>query len=112
MTDQHFQPVEIDLLDQKLAETATRKRIPTLNIATGSEPLGERPEAIADPQPGNRPARRKPLSVEVPDYLATALKVAAAQQSVTVRHLILNALVDAGYEVRAIDREEDGRRLR
>ena len=78
MSGQNFQPVEIDLLDQKLAETATRKRIPTLNVTTGSEPLGEHAETIADPQLGNKPAPRKPISVEMPDYLATALKVAAA----------------------------------
>ena len=112
MSGQNFQPVEIDLLDQKLAETATRKRIPTLNIASEDVAAVEHQSELADPQPDNQPAPRKPISVEVPDYLATALKVAAAQQSVTVRHLILNALVDAGFDVRAIDREEDGRRLR
>jgi hypothetical protein len=104
MTERSFQPVEIDLLDQKLTETATRKRIPTLNVASDDVPAGQHPASLSAP--------RKPLSVEVPDYLATELKVTAAQQSVTVRHLILNALVDAGYDVRAIDREEDGRRLR
>ena len=116
MTDQSFQPVEIDLLDQKLAETATRKRIPTLNVTTDSVTTskhpGERSDQCVIAEPQATPAPRRPISVEVPDYLATALKVAAAQQSVTVRHLILNALVDAGYDVRAIDREEDGRRLR
>jgi hypothetical protein len=112
MSDPNFQPVEIDLLDKKLAETATRKRIPTLHVAADSAPMDDHPGEIVQPQPGNMAAPRKPLSVEVPDYLATALKVAAAQKSVTVRHLILNALVDAGFDVRAIDREEDGRRLR
>ncbi len=115
MSEQSFQPVEIDLLDEKLSETATRKRIPTLNLATGSVTAGEHPGGASDKsvaEPQVKPAPRKPLSVEVPDYLATALKVAAAQQSVTVRHLVLNALVDAGFDVRAIDREEDGRRLR
>ena len=61
---------------------------------------------------GFRPHRASRLSIEVPDYLATDLKIAAARQSVTVRHLVLSALMDAGYDIKAVDMEEDGRRLR
>ena len=116
MTDQGFQPVEIDLLDQKLTETATRKRIPTLSVTANSVTAGghpgERSDQCATVGPQAAPAPRKPISIEVPDNLATALKVAAAQQSVTVRHLILSALAAQDYAIAPEDLIEDGRRLR
>ena len=105
-----FLPVEIDEVDRRLSETATRKRIPSLklnDITTAS--VQSVPRQTSTDQ---APSPRKPLSLEVPDYLATRLKVDAAQQSVTVRHLVLSALADAGYEIKTIDMDEDGRRLR
>ena len=57
-------------------------------------------------------ARRRPLSLEVPDYLGRELKVKAATEGVTVRFLVLRALVAAGYRVDQDELEEDGRRLR
>ena len=38
MSDRNFQPVEIDMLDQKLSETAARKQIPTLSVAATGDP--------------------------------------------------------------------------
>lgn len=105
-----FQPVEIDELDRKLSETAARKRIPSMKATKVLQSVGS-----SEPGTSKHPvltAPRKPLSLEVPDYLATDLKVKAAQQSVTVRHLVLTALVEAGYDIKAVDMEEDGRRLR
>jgi len=110
MSEPTFQPVEIDQLDEKLAETASRKRMPTMTVTPGNESTSSEPTSME--LAINTPAPRKSISLDVPDYLATALKIAAARQSVTVRHLVLNALVDAGFEVHAVDREEDGRRLR
>jgi hypothetical protein len=57
-------------------------------------------------------ARRRPLSLEVPEYLGRELKVKAATEGVTVRFLVLSALVAAGYRVDRDELEEDGRRLR
>jgi hypothetical protein len=108
-----FQPVEIDELDRKLSETAVRKQIPSLKVA--DQMVGTQEEAQVanqEAKPVHRPASRKPLSLEVPDYLATELKIAAARQSVTIRHLVLTALGQAGYEIQPIDMDEDGRRLR
>jgi hypothetical protein len=56
--------------------------------------------------------RRRPLSIEVPEYLARELRVKAASDAVTVRYLVLSALVEAGYRVDVSELEEDGRRLR
>ncbi len=107
-----FKPVEIDELDQKLNETAARKRIPTMKSTEIVDP--ETNGSTDVPMAASRPltAPRKPLSIEVPDYLATELKIKAARQSVTVRHLVLTALVAAGYDIEAVDMDEDGRRLR
>ncbi|MBI1384705.1 MAG: hypothetical protein GC150_07335 [Rhizobiales bacterium] len=163
---------ELDLtLDARLAETARRKRIPSMSFApppgtdgadttTGEElgggafdaveativptgrtsekeppPLPERRSSRnsrgdSSPEPAHRPlgeedrrgdgqeekartvARRRPLSLEVPDYLARELKVKAATDAVTVRFLVLSALAKAGYRVDPDELEEDGRRLR
>lgn len=103
-----FQPVEIDELDRKLSNTAKRKRIPSLKLDTVTEEHAD----SRHQQPVSMIAPRKPISLEVPDYLATELKVSAAQRSVTVRHLVLTALAAAGYEIKAVDIDEDGRRYR
>lgn len=134
-----FLAIEIDALDDKLAETAQRKRIPHLRldpsvtpppvahanaIPDGSDGLSAQ---LVDPEPTLRPevegaatepnvatvsVRRRPLSLEVPDYLARELKVKAATEAVTVRFLVLSALADAGYRVDTDELAEDGRRLR
>ncbi len=130
---EHFAAIEIDSIDAALSETAKRKRIPSLTLDVGGdgddkgEKLGgngtakrSRPDGgsvgLSGPKPPPRPspvtARRRPLSLEVPDYLARELKVKAATEAVTVKHLILQALADYGYEIDPSDMEEDGRRLR
>ena len=110
--DPDFKPVEIDELDRKLSETAARKRIPSLKSTEVVEQASDEKAVAPVATPRAETAARKPLSIEVPDYLATDLKIAAARQSVTVRHLVLSALMDAGYDIKAVDMEEDGRRLR
>lgn len=109
---QDFQPVEIDEVDRKLADTATRKRIPSLTVSAIMPETESSEGSMAAPQPRLAQAPRKPLSIEIPEYLAKELKIAAATQAVTLRHIVLTALVEAGYVVKAIDMEEDGRRLR
>ncbi|PHP64961.1 hypothetical protein CSC94_21755 [Zhengella mangrovi] len=107
-----FQPVEIDEVDRKLAETATRKRIPSLSVSAilPDDAAPQAPIPAAKERPVQAP--RKPLSIEIPDYLARELKIAAATQAVTLRHIVLSALMEAGYTVKPADMEEDGRRLR
>ncbi len=125
-----FRSIEIDALDDKLAETAKRKRIPSLTIAAdaitpnagdAAGVTAERPSVgMPGPEPTHRPGveaaraavRRRPLSLEVPEYLARELRVKAATETVTVRFLVLSALVEAGYRVDESELEEDGRRLR
>lgn len=85
-------------LAQRIAETAKQQGIPSLTPAPVSS------SSLAGP--------RRPIKVEVSDALFEALTVAAAQQRVTKRFLILSALRDAGFPIDESDFREDGRRLR
>ncbi len=85
-----------DALAQRITETAKQQGIPSLVPITSNLPTGS----------------RRPIKVEVSDTLFDALTVAAAQQHVTKRFLILLALRNAGYPVEEADFREDGRRLR
>jgi len=98
-----FQPVEIDEVDERLAEVAARKNIPSLVAASSAkEPVASTPLR----------APSKPLTLDVPDYLRVALKVDAARKGVSVRYLVLTALVEQGFDIEPADLMEDGRRLR
>jgi len=86
-----------DALAKRISVTATERGIPSLTPA---------PAAAATS------GARRPIKVEVSDELFDALTIAAAQQRVTKRYLILAALREAGYPVTDSDFMEDGRRLR
>lgn len=82
-----------------------RRRVPK-TVTTRVEPVA--PQG-AEPTPR---ARMKPLNVELPDYVWVELKSRAARQMVSVRHVILTLLDEAGIPVAEVDMIEDGRRLR
>lgn len=67
----------------------------------------ERPASSAIPQ---MRAPVEKLTLEVPSYLADALKRAALDQRVSVRHLVLLALLKSGFDIAAADMVPDGRR--
>lgn len=84
-------------------------------VASGSEPThrpGLRMDNHVAPKNAAKPSRRRPLSLEVPDYLARELRITAATQGVIVKHLVLRALFKDGYDIDPADMDEDGRRLR
>lgn len=54
----------------------------------------------------------KSLNIELPDYTWTDLKIRAAREQVSVRHIIMSALKEQGIEISEADMIEDGRRLR
>jgi hypothetical protein len=120
-----FQSVEIDLIDQRLDAQAAEKGIPTL-VAPKSAPPETADDAGA-PRPSkavpkaSRAAaavqstprvRMKTLNIEVPDYAWIAIKMRAAQEMVSARHVIMLALRADGIEIKDADMIEDGRRLR
>jgi hypothetical protein len=120
-----FQSVEIDLIDQRLDAQAAEKGIPTLVVPklappeiaddTGtprpSKAAPKASRAVAAVQSTPR-VRMKTLNIEVPDYAWIAIKMRAAQEMVSVRHVIMLALRADGIEIKDADMIEDGRRLR
>ena len=120
-----FQSVELDPIDLRLEAKAVEMGIPTLVTAKSDAPVDATVSAVtstlkmarkpvgagASAQSTPR-ARMKPLNIEVPDYAWIAIKMRAAQQMVSVRHIIMSALKADGIEIKAADMIEDGRRLR
>lgn len=65
------------------------------------------------PQTGATPrSRMKAVNIELPDYAWTELKIRAAKEQVSVRHIIMTALREQGIAITDADMIEDGRRLR
>lgn len=54
----------------------------------------------------------KSLNLQLPGYVWTDLKIRAAQQQVSLRHVVMSALRKDGITIRDEDMIEDGRRLR
>ena len=54
----------------------------------------------------------KAVNIELPDYAWTELKIRAAKEQVSVRHIIMSALREQGIAITEADMVEDGRRLR
>ena len=120
-----FQSVELDPIDLRLEAKAVEMGIPTL-VAAKPEPAVDAIIAAVTTTPkvahklgragasaqSTPRARMKPLNIEVPDYAWIAIKMRAAQQMVSVRHIIMSALKADGIEIKAADMIEDGRRLR
>ena len=120
-----FQSVELEPIDLRLEAKAVEMGIPTLVTAkpetteeaiitaVTSSPKAARKADRAGASSQSTPrARMKPLNIEVPDYAWIAIKMRAAQQMVSVRHIIMSALKADGIEIKAADMIEDGRRLR
>src|ERR1700674_1828172 len=75
--------------------------------------MGQRRRSRAGDAAQSTPrAQMKTLNVEVPGYAWIAIKTLAAQQMVSVRHVIMSALKANGIEIKDADMIEDGRRLR
>ena len=118
-----FQSVELDPIDARLEAKAIEKGIPTL--VTPKEPEPEEPIASVEPvapvlrksaKPSPKQAtprsRMRGLKIELPDYVWIALKKRAAEDMVSLRHVIMTALRDKGIPINDADMIEDGRRLR
>lgn len=79
--------------------------------ALPAEAKGVAALSVAQPEPTPR-NRMKAVNFEVPDYAWTELKILAARQQVSVRHIIMAALKEKGIPITDADMVEDGRRLR
>jgi hypothetical protein len=107
-----FRPIAVplDVDDAALDRVNNQLGVPTLTKpAANPAPAARRiPDAPALPE---RAAPEK-LTIELPRYLADALRRTAAEQRTTARHLVMLALKRDGFEVDDADLVPDGRRAR
>jgi hypothetical protein len=120
-----FQAVELDEIDSRLEARAAEKGIPTLVAPRAETPFADEPAPAVEAAPlaPRKPARQnskqatprsrmKGLRIELPDYAWIALKKLAAEQMVSLRHVIMTALRTQGISINDADMIEDGRRNR
>ena len=121
-----FQSIELDPIDARLEAKAAEKGIPTL-VTPKTEPPPEavtpasviaemtpppKKPAKATPHEATPRSRMKPLKIELPDYTWVALKKRTAEEMVSLRYFIMEALREKGIPINDIDMVEDGRRFR
>lgn len=128
MTDQRkpFLSFASDIDDSAIEAMARSKGVPAL---TRPEPAPDRQrssrqdrtaggsDASFAPSPevdtGTTPRSRMAyVKACLPDYALLELKTRAARERVSVNHILMKALTDAGIPIRAEDMIEDGRRVR
>lgn len=118
-----FMPVTPDIDDDALESLARDKGVGALvKPAAGRgrqtphtqlevSPPSDTAQVSNEPQPTPR-SRMKAVNIELPDYAWTELKIMAAKEQVSVRHIVMMALKARGIEISDFDLIEDGRRLR
>ena len=116
-----FMPVSNDV-DDRLEQLAREKGVGKLE--TPMRPEGRGGEATVPPRSAPEldsvlrnsvatpRSKMQKVNFEAPDYLSTELKIDAAENNTSVRHVIMLALKKAGFTIKDIDLIEDGRRLR
>jgi len=119
-----FQSVELDPIDARLEAKAAERGIPTMVDPKPQEPTipvpqsaARRVQAVRTSRTGQGSqatprARMRGLRIELPEYVWVALKKQAADEMVSLRHVIMTALRKQGVEIKEADMVEDGRRLR
>src|SRR3974377_2172226 len=121
-----FQSIELDSIDARLEAKAAEKGIPTLVAPKAEEPpeITPPPKAARAEPPAPRKAskaaaqeatprsRMKGLKIELPDYVWSELKKCCAEDMVSLRYFIMEALRARGIRISDADMVEDGRRFR
>lgn len=113
-----FKPLGVVDVVTTLAEVdkfAKEQNIPS--VVFPSDPAKPQPEPVTTapakaPRKGSAPAPTRRLAFDCPDYLFLDIAKDAARTGVTKRHIVLSALKGAGYDIKDIDLQEDGRRDR
>jgi hypothetical protein len=107
-----FRPIAVplDVDDAALDRVNSQLGVPILTKPAANAVAAPRvvPDVAAQPE---RAALEK-LTIELPRYLADALRRAAVEQRTTARHLVMLALRKDGFEVQEADLVPDGRRAR
>lgn len=139
-TKKPFLAINTEIDDEALERVARAKGVPALTPAAVDEPARKaaipRPVAadragegaievaksVAPAGPASAPppdpaaptprARISYVKAGIPDYALIEMKTRAMAEKVSLNHLILSALKDAGISIKPADLIEDGRRLR
>lgn len=114
-----FMPLDRDIDDVRLEELAQTKGVAKL-VKPVANRAGEAASTQQDdtagpsaPKSDATPrARMKTINLELPDYVWTELKIRAAKEQVSVRHIVMTALTNMGIEIKDADMIQDGRRIR
>lgn len=119
-----FKPIDLKRIEEVVAGYAAENNVPALTFPSevstdrteGSSGASDPSTPKANPTPKRAkkqisPAPARRLAVELPDYLFSAVSRKAAEEGVTKRFVVLQALRAAGYVVNDIDFNEDGRRV-
>lgn len=104
-----FMPLTPDL-DERLDRLAEEKGVPKLVRANEGEVGKASDKAPSTPEKAALRAPSVRLNLEIPDYLSLELKIKAATEKSTARHIVLSALRQAGYRIDDADMAPDGRR--
>jgi hypothetical protein len=112
-----FAPITPDIDDDKLERLAAEKGVGALvkPVANRAGEGARKPAENARPVPSPDATPRsemKSLNLELPAYVWTELKIRAAQQQSSLKHVVMSALVKDGVTIKDADMIEDGRRLR
>lgn len=114
MTDKpnKFRPIAVplDVDDAALDRVNIRLGVPTLTKPAANSVATKQAEPAVHAAP-ERVALEK-LTIELPSYLADALRRAAVERRTTARHLVMLALRKDGFQVEDSDLVPDGRRVR
>lgn len=113
-----FMSITPDVDDDKLEKLAAEKGVGALVKPVANGAGEERPVAASKPKAeqatdaGTPRSEMKSLNLELPAYVWTELKIRAAQEQTSLKHVVMKALVKDGVTIKKTDMIEDGRRLR
>lgn len=100
-----FKPIGgIPASDAELDAFAARKGIPSLQAPETIPMTSGKPQEAKAATPLSR------LTLELPVYLCTELRLRAASETCSARYLVMNALKEAGYRIDDADLVADARR--
>ncbi|MCZ8323114.1 MAG: hypothetical protein O9296_16270 [Novosphingobium sp.] len=107
-----FRPIAVplDVDDAALDRVNVQLGVPTMTKPVASPKPSPRPTVEAPILPDRNSPEK--LTIELPRYLADAIRRVAVEQRTTARHLVMLALRRNGFEVDEADLVPDGRRAR
>lgn len=104
-THRHFKPITgVPASDAEIDAFAARRGIPALTAVANA------PASLPRETPAKPPSSR--FNIDIPEYLAEALRIRAIKERCSTRHLFMLALKASGYAIDDTDMQPDGRRLR